>query len=334
MAVDNSVIELITLRSSIATATLREERIGRRAYLVAPVVAVVAGVLNGAMLPVEEIEKLPDAWNGRPLVNNHPHSDDGYVSANAPGVLAGAWLGQVFGAYVEDDRLKCEAWFDLEMAENVPGGAAILNRLRRGNIVETSTAYWCRIEPVAGEFGGKPFSGIQRDIVPDHLAILPNAVGACSIKDGCGVGRINSLQCQEGQMAETVEVTAQCDCGSDATVAIELPETTVTEAPVAQVTVDGFARFAERFGGEDSLASLIETLQANVVQERDTLTAKVLANKALGLTADDLQGMNEAALRKLAAVAPAPVANYAGAGGSQPEQRKVAEIKPYVAPKE
>lgn len=332
MGVDNSVIELITLRSSIATNTLREERIGRRAYLVAPVVAVVAGVLNGAMLPVEEIEKLPDAWNGRPLVNDHPHSDDGYMSANAPGVLAGAWLGQVFGAYVEDDRLKGEAWFDLEMAENVPGGAAILNRLRRGEIVETSTAYWCRIEPIAGEYGGKSFSGIQRDIVPDHLAILPDAVGACSIKDGCGVGRINKLQCQEGQMAETVEVTAQCDCDEGATVTIEAPET--PEAPVAQATVDRFARFADRFGGEDSLASLIETLQANVAQERDTLTAKVLANKALGLTADDLQGMNEAALRKLAAVAPTPVANYAGAGGSQPEQRKVAGIKPYVAPKE
>ena len=127
MGVDNSVIELITLRSSIATNTLREERIGRRAYLVAPVVAVVAGVLNGALLPVEEVDKLPDAWNGRPLVNDHPHSDDGYMSANAPGVLAGAWLGQVFGAYVEDDRLKGEAWFDLEMAESVPGGRDILH---------------------------------------------------------------------------------------------------------------------------------------------------------------------------------------------------------------
>lgn len=332
MGVDNSVIELITLRSSIATNTLREERIGRRAYLVAPVVAVVAGVLNGALLPVEEVDKLPDAWNGRPLVNDHPHNEDGYMSANAPGVLEGAWLGQVFGAYVEDDRLKGEAWFDLEMAESVPGGSAILNRLRRGEIVETSTAYWCRIEPTEGEFNGKPYSGIQRDIVPDHLAILPNAVGACSIKDGCGVGRINSLQCQEGKMAETVEVTAQCDCDENATVTIEVPET--PEAPVAQATVDGFAQFAERFGGVDALASLVETLQANVAQERDTLTAKVLANKALGLTADDLQGMNEAALRKLAAVAPAPVANYAGAGGSQPEQRKVAGIKPYVAPKE
>lgn len=332
MGVDNSVIELITLRSSIATNTLREERIGRRAYLVAPVVAVVAGVLNGALLPVDEIDKLPDAWNGRPLVNDHPHNEDGYMSANAPGVLEGAWLGQVFGAYVEDDRLKGEAWFDLEMAESVPGGSAILNRLRRGEIVETSTAYWCRIEPTEGEFNGKPYSGIQRDIVPDHLAILPNAVGACSIKDGCGVGRINSLQCQEGQMAETVEVTAQCDCDDEATVTIEVPET--PEAPVAQATVDGFAQFAEQFGGAEALATLLKSVQANVAQERDTLTAKVLANKALGLTADDLQGMNEAALRKLAAVAPTPVANYAGAGGSQPEQRKVAGIKPYVAPKE
>lgn len=332
MGVDNSVIELITLRSSIATNTLREERIGRRAYLVAPVVAVVAGVLNGALLPVDEIDKLPDAWNGRPLVNDHPHSDDGYMSANAPGVLAGAWLGQVFGAYVEDDRLKGEAWFDLEMAESVPGGRDILHRLRRGEIVETSTAYWCRIEPTEGEYNGKPYSGIQRDIVPDHLAILPNAVGACSIKDGCGVGRINSLQCQEEQMAETVEVTAQCDCDDEATVTIEAPET--PEAPVAQATVDGFAQFAEQFGGAEALATLLKSVQANVAQERDTLTAKVLANKALGLTADDLQGMNEAALRKLAAVAPTPVANYAGAGGSQPEQRKVAGIKPYVAPKE
>lgn len=332
MAVDNSVIELTTLRSTIATNALREERIGRRAYLVAPVVAVVAGVLNGALLPVEEVDKLPDAWNGRPLVNDHPHNEDGYMSANAPGVLEGAWLGQVFGAYVEDDRLKGEAWFDLEMAESVPGGSAILNRLRRGEIVETSTAYWCRIESTEGEFNGKPYSGIQRDIVPDHLAILPNAVGACSIKDGCGVGRINSLQCQEGQMAETVEVTAQCDCDDEATVTIEVPET--PEVPVILATVDGFAQFAEQFGGAEALASLLKTLQANVAQERDALTAKVLANKALGLTADDLQGMNEAALRKLAAVAPTPVANYAGAGGSQPEQRKVAGIKPYVAPKE
>lgn len=133
-------------------------------------------------------------------------------------------------------------------------------------------------------------------------------------------------------MAETVEVTAQCDCDENATVTIETPET--PESPVTQATVDGFAQFAERFGGVDALASLVETLQANVAQERDTLTAKVLANKALGLTADDLQGMNEAALRKLAAVAPTPVANYAGAGGSQPEQRKIAGIKPYVAPKE
>lgn len=135
-------------------------------------------------------------------------------------------------------------------------------------------------------------------------------------------------------MAETVEVTAQCDCDDEATVTIELPEPTVTEAPVAQATVDGFAQFAEQFGGAEALATLLKSVQANVAQERDTLTAKVLANKALGLTADDLQGMNEAALRKLAAVAPTPVANYAGAGGSQPEQRKVAGIKPYVAPKE
>ena len=49
-------------------------------------------------------------------------------------------------------------------------------------------------------------------------------------------------------MAETVEVTAQCDCDDEATVTIELPEPTVTEAPVAQATVDGFAQFAEQFG--------------------------------------------------------------------------------------
>ena len=55
MGVDNFVIELVTLRSSIAANALREERIGQRAYLVAPVVAVVAGVLNGSLLPVEEI---------------------------------------------------------------------------------------------------------------------------------------------------------------------------------------------------------------------------------------------------------------------------------------
>ena len=40
-----------------------------------------------------------------------------------------------------------------------------------------------------GDWNGKAYVGIARNYRPDHLAILPDMKGACSIADGAGLCR-------------------------------------------------------------------------------------------------------------------------------------------------
>jgi hypothetical protein len=49
------------------------------------------------------------------------------------------------------------------------------------------------LEDKKGKFGDKEYDGVWRNIVPDHLAILPEGItGACSVEDGCGAPRENA----------------------------------------------------------------------------------------------------------------------------------------------
>jgi 2'-5' RNA ligase len=56
-----------------------------------------------------------------------------------------------------------------------------------------SIAYFCDFEQAAGEFGGEAYSAIQRNLRPDHVALLPDEIGSCSVLDGCGANRVNRL---------------------------------------------------------------------------------------------------------------------------------------------
>src|SRR5690606_20175922 len=56
---------------------------------------------------------------------------------------------------------------------------------------------------VVGELNGKPYTAKQVNLRPDHVALLPGEVGACSIADGCGAPRINS---QAGAMSKASEL--------------------------------------------------------------------------------------------------------------------------------
>ena len=42
-------------------------------------------------------------------------------------------------------------------------------------------------EPSKGNYMGKSYTYIAKNYRPDHLAVLPDNSGACSISDGCGV---------------------------------------------------------------------------------------------------------------------------------------------------
>ena len=182
-----------------ADLPIREETFDGREYLVVPVVALVEGVLQAMNAPtpelalVEEFGKVPDSWNGRPIVMNHPVVNNIPVSANSPAVLEEYQFGLVFNARIEDSSLKVEAWLDKAKIESLGGEVAdTLDRINNGDLVEVSTGLFTGTEVSKGRFNGREYQAIWRNIIPDHLAFLSDGVlGACSGEDGCGV-RVNT----------------------------------------------------------------------------------------------------------------------------------------------
>jgi len=176
---------------------LRTSQFNGREHLVVPVVALVEGVLHAVNAPTpelvlaEEFSKVPEGWNGRPLTWDHPSLNGQRVSANEPLVLEKMSVGQVFNSSIDGDSLKMEGWIDVERAEEM-GGTALetLERIKKGETVEISVGVFVNTENKSGEYKGKKYQGIWRNIVPDHLAFLPKGTtGACSVEMGCGAPR-------------------------------------------------------------------------------------------------------------------------------------------------
>lgn len=168
----------------------RKESLYGREHLVAPVTLIVPGVLNGSLGPLyyppEEIEKSVDAWNRVPMLVHHPTLNNKPVSARRPDVLSKQFIGEVFNAKA-DGKLTGEAWFDVEKTNRTD--PSIIASLKRGENIEVSTGLLTTNEPApeGSTFAGKPYTHIARNYRPDHLAVLPDQVGACSVDDGCGI---------------------------------------------------------------------------------------------------------------------------------------------------
>ena len=181
-----------TFRATINAAKARRATIGGRDWLIAPATLIVPGVLNGSKGPLlyipDEIAASAAAWNGRPLLINHPFIDGQPVSANNPQTLATQEVGKVYNAVAgKTGKLLAEAWFDVESLRRV--SPRVLDSLQRGQPVELSTGLFTDEEPAqnGAAFNGRGYTHIARNYRPDHLAVLSDAKGACAIKDGCGV---------------------------------------------------------------------------------------------------------------------------------------------------
>lgn len=185
----------ISFRAALS-GTIRTAKFDGRDYLVVPVVALVEGVMHAVNAPnpelvlASEFEKVPDSWNGRPVLWDHPELNGIRVSASDPMVLEKMAFGQIFYSKVEDKSLKMEAWLDLAKAEKIPEAMAVVARVRASEAVEVSVGAFVDLDNRVGEFKGKKYNGAWKNIVPDHLALLPEgATGACSIEMGCGAPR-------------------------------------------------------------------------------------------------------------------------------------------------
>jgi hypothetical protein len=178
---------------------IRREKLDGRDYLVAPLTMIIPGVLNGSQGPIlyllEDMKATADAWNGMPIVVNHPSDDEGKaLSARNPKVFNKFGIGHVYEARVED-KLSAEGWFDIAKTRKVD--ARIVAALLNNQKLELSTGLNLDSEPSQGVWndanGRKTtYTSIARRYRPDHLAILPDQPGACSLLDGCGVNNIDA----------------------------------------------------------------------------------------------------------------------------------------------
>ena len=161
-------------------------------YVIAPGIMAIAGVMNGALLPREELPASVPMWDKVPIVLQHPRKDGAFVAFATPGADT-KQIGFVSNVSLDGDKLRAEYWFDTEQIANIEEATGLIESVEAGQMIEQSTGYMFDFVANAGggTWKGRPYTVTQRNIKPDHVAILPKGIGACSIADGCGVLQVN-----------------------------------------------------------------------------------------------------------------------------------------------
>jgi hypothetical protein len=169
--------------------TVRSEVLQGREYLVAPIAMMAEGIWEGSDGPIfysepDLIEALP-SWNNRPLVVYHPQSEGVPSSAADPVVIDKQEVGRVLNAHWKDGKQRSEGWFDVELTKKVD--PRVYDALMSNKGMEVSTGLFMKLERAEGTFNSTKYNRKGVSHRPDHLAILPDQIGAFSMKDGGGI---------------------------------------------------------------------------------------------------------------------------------------------------
>jgi hypothetical protein len=111
-------------------------------------------------------------------------------------------VGTFENVFFDKGKLKGEGWIDVEKLIEL--SAETLVRLQQGEGLEVSTGLFTKNDGTKGNWNGEDFDVTVSDFKPNHLAILPNDLGACSINDGCGVR--NNKKCETCVVNKTPEL--------------------------------------------------------------------------------------------------------------------------------
>ena len=176
---------------------IRHETLEGQPYMVVPMVMLTEGVHNGSggrlYYPESELEKTPDVWNTKPVVIFHPKKDGQPVSACTPDVLETRKAGLIMNTRYDSaaKKLRAEAWLQESRLQKIDD--RVLTALEAGTVMEVSTGLFSDRDETPGTYGDQEYDAIARNLRPDHLAILPEGVGACSVAAGAGLLQVNEL---------------------------------------------------------------------------------------------------------------------------------------------
>ena len=194
------------------TAKIRKNEIktiteGDKATHIVPAIIIGEAVLLGVgyeypeLVSRQMIINFAHKWNDIPVVIYHT-----WDSAKELETIEASLVGRIYKPEIlmneEDDdfeepiRLLVELHINEAWLLKQKKGKDILDRILRGEMIEVSSGYYLtKFLRQSGKFNDKDFGGIQEDADPDHLAILPDQIGAYSIGMGGGLNRMN----QEGE---------------------------------------------------------------------------------------------------------------------------------------
>ena len=183
--------------SAKTTGKVRHDRMAGRDYIVAPMVMLVEGVVAGSdgplFYPADELKRNTSIWNHKPVVVYHPMRNGEGISACDPEVITNRSVGVIMNTKfikatkTNPAKLNAEAWIEKTRISVVD--ARVEAAIEEGKMMELSTGLSVDVEKTPGKYGDKEYNGIARNYRGDHLALLPDQKGACSLDDGAGLLR-------------------------------------------------------------------------------------------------------------------------------------------------
>lgn len=189
------VLERLTFNIS---GPIRRDMLDGKEHLVVPTVMIVEGVLNGSRgplyYPADELESSVPAWNHKPIVVYHPKQG----SACDPDILNTRKIGVILNTEWDAPKLRTESWIDILAANRVD--KRVVETLEASKMMEGSTGVYTRNKKESGTFGDRKYDGIATNLRPDHWAVLPDQIGACSIADGAGMLQLNAEAIRAGKL--------------------------------------------------------------------------------------------------------------------------------------
>lgn len=175
---------------------LSYKKINGREHAVMPSVLLTEGVHAGSAGPLfyskDAITRNVQNWNNKPIVDGHPKKDGNYVSAANEWVIEKLQYGFLLNSNGKNAKLSSTAYVDVARADEIQ--PLLMEKIRAKDPIEVSTGLYYDLSPKQGVWNGESYIGEITNIVADHLAVLVDSVGACSVKDGGGLMVMSSME--------------------------------------------------------------------------------------------------------------------------------------------
>lgn len=154
-------------------------------YISVPAVIMVEGVHHGSQGKVlhtaEYLSVNVEDWDDIPVTITHPMKGGNYVGvAECPEYITGHTTHTVW-----EDGLKTELVLDVNELSKI--SPKTLKSLQANEPIEVSIGTFSENIEEKGTFKGEDYDAKTVSYIPDHVAILPDDIGACSYVDGCGI---------------------------------------------------------------------------------------------------------------------------------------------------